>query len=831
MALTIIVTNAGRAALVNAANTGTAPVTIAQVGLSSTAVAPAKTATSLPGEFKRIATLSGDVVADDIIHLIVRDESATTYVVRSFGLYLADGTLFAIYGQAASIIEKASAAMLLLAIDVQFADVAASQLTFGNANFLNPPATTEQIGVVELATLAETIAGTDTARTPAAKMVKDAVFAWLDARFGVSNSAVWNPANDGAGSGLDADLLDGQQGSYYTDIVSRLGYRPINPFPSNGAPDQWYRNGNFRFTSTRNTGPRDGQYGAGLIVSSDGAPGSGATMTFHRFGSYAVNMGLDNDNVFRIGGGSINASAFALTDTGALSLNGSKAWTAGNDGAGSGLDADLLDGRQLGVSGDSVPSLAGNNEWAGQQTLTSALRVVIPGTRGGAVGGIEFYNSAASNGWFAGVRGFSPDDASGFNFVGLRFFTTSISAGERMRLTADGKLAIGTTTPTAMLHVEGDAVVATNLKIAGAMAWHAGNDGAGSGLDADLLDGRDWEGGQDVVFGRIDAKTPSNDGSTGGVRIHADPLTGRAILQMTNPEGTVEWGFAETTADKGFNWIGAGGLRAGGATAWKGNGFNGALSIDGNLTICNGADLVIESQDPGKPPSLIYNDFGTLGLRSSDAERIYVDGAGVVHVKGSRVFGNQATIPGSGNLRVFAAAPGGYAVETYDFQNYWPLQVCRDVNGTVQHVGGISCTDFTTTFVTSSDYRLKEDLTPLENPLERLNAIKVWNFQWVGTDRRTDGFVAHELAELIPEAVTGDFDGMREIDIEVEPARPATYDDDGIQLTAASAAVTLKQLVPSYQGVDQSKVVPLLVAAVQALAAQVDELKQVLAAA
>jgi hypothetical protein len=44
----------------------------------------------------------------------------------------------------------------------------------------------------------------------------------------VNGSTVWNAGNDGAGSGLDADLLDGQSSAYYTDIATRLGYTPVN---------------------------------------------------------------------------------------------------------------------------------------------------------------------------------------------------------------------------------------------------------------------------------------------------------------------------------------------------------------------------------------------------------------------------------------------------------------------------------------------------------------------------------------------------------------------------------------------------------------------------
>ena len=46
----------------------------------------------------------------------------------------------------------------------------------------------------------------------------------------------WHPSNDGAGSGLDADLLDGQQGSYYTAITARLGYTPVQ---NGGGYAQW----------------------------------------------------------------------------------------------------------------------------------------------------------------------------------------------------------------------------------------------------------------------------------------------------------------------------------------------------------------------------------------------------------------------------------------------------------------------------------------------------------------------------------------------------------------------------------------------------------------
>lgn len=202
MSIEIVVTNAGRAAIVNAQNTGTAPVTITHVGLSSTAVVPVPTLTALAGEIKRVATISGEVVADDTIHLSMLDSTADAYTLRSLALYLADGTIFAIYGQPAPVLEKTTGSVAALSVDVIFADISAASLTFGDATFVNPPATTERQGVVELATLAEALAGSDAIRSLTAAAAKGAVLNWL-------------LSQDGSGSGLDADMLDGMHASAF----------------------------------------------------------------------------------------------------------------------------------------------------------------------------------------------------------------------------------------------------------------------------------------------------------------------------------------------------------------------------------------------------------------------------------------------------------------------------------------------------------------------------------------------------------------------------------------------------------------------------------------
>lgn len=139
------------------------------------------------------------------------------------------------------------------------------------------------------------------------------------------------------------------------------------------------------------------------------------------------------------------------------------------------------------------------------------------------------------------------------------------------------------------------------------------------------------------------------------------------------------------------------------------------------------------------------------------------------------------------------------------------------------NVGSISYSGSSTAYNTSSDYRLKQDRQPVENALARLLAVPVCNFAWKSTGARTDGFMAHELAEFVPEAVTGEKDEMQLVDVEVRPARASdVLGPDGSPVMIP--AVTEKRLVPKYQGIDQAKLVPLLTAAVQELAATVERL-------
>lgn len=255
--LTLQITDAGRAALVNAANNGTLPLTVSEIGVTGTAFTAAADGsdTALPGELKRISTIAGSAVAADTIHISITDASTDTYSLLGFGLYFSDGTLFALYGQATSIIEKSAQALMLLAADAIFETIDVTSLTFGDTSFALPPATTDMAGAIELATEAEAEASTDTVRAMTPATSKGAV----DARFGtgapstfvktlltVATAAAFRTLlaikgaalyDTGSSNGLDADLLDGQHGSYYRAWANLTGV-PTS-FPPSAHTHAW----------------------------------------------------------------------------------------------------------------------------------------------------------------------------------------------------------------------------------------------------------------------------------------------------------------------------------------------------------------------------------------------------------------------------------------------------------------------------------------------------------------------------------------------------------------------------------------------------------------
>lgn len=158
-ALILQLTDAGLAAIQG--EEGSDAAIIAELALSNTPFTAAPTLTALPGEFKRLAAVSGTPVAPNMVHMTARDTSADVYDATGLGLFLADGTLLAAYSSADPVLSKAQLAFALFAFDIAFDQDLAANIEFGNAVFLYPPATETVEGVARLATQAEVNAVAD----------------------------------------------------------------------------------------------------------------------------------------------------------------------------------------------------------------------------------------------------------------------------------------------------------------------------------------------------------------------------------------------------------------------------------------------------------------------------------------------------------------------------------------------------------------------------------------------------------------------------------------------------------------------------------------------
>ena len=120
----------------------------------------------------------------------------------------------------------------------------------------------------------------------------------------------------------------------------------------------------------------------------------------------------------------------------------------------------------------------------------------------------------------------------------------------------------------------------------------------------------------------------------------------------------------------------------------------------------------------------------------------------------------------------------------------------QTVSGSSQ-IGSITMTNSATAYNTTSDYRLKENVVDMTGSVDRLKQLKPSRFNFItdGPSKTVDGFIAHEVSSVVPEAIAGIKDA---VDAE-------------------------NNIIP--QGIDQSKLVPLLVGAIKELTARIEALE------
>ena len=317
----------------------------------------------------------------------------------------------------------------------------------------------------------------------------------------VGSNVVWNAGNDGPGSGLDADLLDGQQGSYYYAASNPSGYQTTS-----GTVAQSHYVSGSAFATTSSPGSvleyqqASGQTDTRLAPSGD----------WHN----SIRMGHGNPYNYYS-----NTIAARMTGTGPGDLytqsiynntaNGwRKLWSSGNDGSGSGLDADLLDGKShenfgatlatfgtTSGTGGRIRCTAPFNTNSGKMFQVTVSLYTSYQVRNYVVAG---YMYSTSNQWYSATAIYSgagtPDIKVGRDSSGKAYISIARGSytGVRVHSMTRGYYTSVADTYDPWTITENDATE-NSLTPTTSTTWHSTNDGSGSGLDADLLDGYNAE--------------------------------------------------------------------------------------------------------------------------------------------------------------------------------------------------------------------------------------------------------------------------------------------------------------------------------------------------
>ena len=365
-------------------------------------------------------------------------------------------------------------------------------------------------------------------------------------------------------------------------------------------------------------------------------------------------------------------------------------------------------------------------------------------------------------------------DATKMGYIQLGNFGSDLitfgkNASEYMRLDGDGKLGLGTDSPDTLMEIVGaDPVLtirdtATGIANANAtlrLAESGGSSSLGGYFDVAMT-------GQNLTFshstdGTADTEQMRLEGSTGNVGIGTvSPARPLHISGTTATQLELE----QTSASSDVRML----LDAGGT-----NGqiqFAGAshASIPNTLTVSSAGDtrfvqagqtvMYIDSASGGRVGIGTDSASYKLSIQNSTTETCLE-------------LINQAT---SGNHRIVDFVDGAGSL-------------CGNIS--------IDTSANTVAYNTSSDYRLKENVDYDFTALDRVTQLKPARFNFIADAGTTvDGFLAHEVQDIVPEAIFGEKDAV---------------DDEGI---------------PKYQGIDQSKLVPLLTKAIQEQQTIIDDLK------
>jgi len=439
------------------------------------------------------------------------------------------------------------------------------------------------------------------------------------------------------------------------------------------------------------------------------------------------------------------------------------------------------------------------------------------------VGGIKMYDSGgASTQYFNLTYDSGASNTVGFDTGASGEYTFSVNTAEKMRITSTGNVGIGTSSPSS--YYAKDLVVSSADEGGVTIVGGTGHqnylmfaDGTSGGERFRGYIGYDHNGDiMQITSGGIQ-KFLVNDTSE-SMRIDS---SGRVGIGTSSPSANLHLK-STTTGDPELRIEGSG-------------------TYNGIITFLGGghANPAVGMRYISSGDSVGHLGFYANGSSSSTlSERMRIDSSGNLLVGQTTETANAGKLQISGRNGHHCATfrngnDGGYGL------------VFRRVDNTA--VGTITWSGSATSYNTSSDYRLKENVVDLTGASARVNQLNPSRFNFIAdADTTVDGFLAHEVATVVPEAITGTKDAMKDEEYEVTPATGDIYTlatdevdevihsadaeqpetlEDGQQWRETTAAVMGTRSVPDYQGIDQSKLVPLLTAALQEALTEIASLK------
>jgi hypothetical protein len=511
--------------------------------------------------------------------------------------------------------------------------------------------------------------------------------------------------------------------------------------------------------------------------------------------------GLSGANEIIYGGNSASLKSatlhtfFTAADTTALGFERLRITSAGLIGLGTSAPGGLLE-----LSSDASGTLAGEVllQRIRSNTAVNTGFVDVKSRRhtaGSDWTGLGFRLQHQVDGILMGFLEFN-------SLVGGQDVAIGTGGSTRLLVNSSGNVGINTQSPQQLLHVNSSGSNGGQLQITNASTGAASTDG--------LLVG--YNTSNDVIFNNQEATLTKF--FTSGLERAAIDSSGRLLVGTSSARNN----FFNTTAAAQFQIEGTSVDSFASLIRNSANPNCAVHILAKSRGAAVGSNTIVQSAD----------QLGQISFQGSDGTE-FVEGAlitaevdgtpGANDMPGRIVLSTTAVGASSPTERMRIASNGSILfVATSEssitsgaangkFINFFAeMYSSRATTGAASHilfynpngyVGQISTTASATSYTTSSDYRLKENVTPLIGAIDRLQQIPVHRFNFkVEPNAVVDGFIAHEAQEVVPECVTGTKDEV---------------DDDGN---------------PVYQGIDQSKLVPLLTAALQEAIAKIEVLEQ-----